>query len=55
MVRMSYAEDFENLERANAQIDIWIDEEEYDKVIDACKIDEKLKTGGENKPCLKEI
>ena len=52
---MSYAEDFENLERANAQIDIWIDEEEYDKVIDACKIDEKLKTGGENKPCLKEI
>ena len=29
---MGYAEDFKNLERANAQIDIWIDEEEYDEV-----------------------
>lgn len=40
---MAYAEDFENLERANAQIDIWIDEEQYDKVSDACKIKPEFK------------
>ena len=34
---------FERLEVANAQIDIWIDEEEYDKVIDSCKINPQLK------------
>ena len=46
---MSYAEDFVNLERANAQIDIWIDEEEYDKVIDSCVIDKDLKINEEDR------
>jgi len=39
---MGYAEDFENLERANAQIDIWIDEEEYGEVERGCRIHKAL-------------
>ncbi len=32
--------DFQKLERANAQIDIWIDEEEYTQVEEACKVND---------------
>ena len=34
---------FKKLERANAQIDIWIDEEEYKKVEESCKVNKDLK------------
>lgn len=52
---MSYAEVFENLERANAQIDIWIDEEEYEKVIQSCEIEPELKIDEEKKQTLQEL
>ncbi|MFH1933886.1 MAG: hypothetical protein ABIN18_20220 [Pseudomonadota bacterium] len=52
---MNNTEVFENLERANAQIDIWIDEEEYEKVIQSCEIDPELKIDEEKKPTLQEM
>ena len=39
---MNDPEKFEKLERANAQIDVWIDEEEYNNVVSSCQIDKEL-------------
>ena len=40
--------DFEKLERLNAWIDVWIDEEEYQKVIDTLPVSGELKVSEEN-------
>ena len=46
---------FERLEVANAQIDIWIDEEEYGKVIDSCEIDKELKANEKDDRTLDKV
>lgn len=52
---MNDYECFETLECANAQIDVWIDEEEYDRVINSCEIDVELKVDEEKKKTLQEM
>jgi len=45
---------FERLEVANAQIDVWIDEEEYDEVIRSCEINLELKVDEKKKQTLQK-
>jgi len=46
---------FERLEAANAQIDVWIDEEEYEEVIHSCEIDKELKANEKDDKSLYEV